>query len=85
MTFWEIAIKRARGRLRAADDLPRIVDELGFQRVPITRAHVWAVKDLPPHHGDPFDRLLVAQARDLGLPLASADPAFSAYDVAVRW
>jgi len=46
---------------------------------------VWAVRDLPLHHRDPFDRLLVAQARDLGIPLVTADEAFSAYDVAVLW
>jgi PIN domain nuclease of toxin-antitoxin system len=82
---WEIAIKRSTGRLRAPDDLPDVVAELGFQQVSITRAQVWAVSDLLFHHRDPFDRLLVAQARSLGVPVITADTAISAYDVAVLW
>jgi PIN domain nuclease of toxin-antitoxin system len=46
---------------------------------------VWAVGDLPLHHRDPFDRLLVAQARDLGVALVTADVAVSAYDVTILW
>jgi PIN domain nuclease of toxin-antitoxin system len=83
--LWEIAIKRSTGKLRTPDDLPRIVADLGFHQVSITRAQVWAVGDLPFHHRDPFDRLLVAQARDLGVPLVTADAALSDYDVAVLW
>lgn len=84
-SFWEIAIKRSNGKLRAPDDLPRIVGDLGFQPVPITRSQAWAVRALPFHHRDPFDRLLVAQAQDLDVPLISADAELSAYDVTVRW
>ncbi len=83
--LWEIAVKRSTGMLRTPDDLPRIVDELGFHQVSITRPQVWAVRDLPFHHRDPFDRLLVAQARDLGVPLVTADDAMAEYDVAVLW
>ncbi len=85
VSLWEIAIKTAAGKLRIPDDLPRIVADLGFHQVPITLAHVWAVRDLPLHHRDPFDRLLVAQAVDLGVPIMTADAAVSSYDVAVRW
>ena len=85
VSLWEIAIKRSTGRLRTPDDLPHVVAELGFHEVKITRAQVWAVRDLPFHHPDPFDRLLVAQAQDLGVPLVTADEAMSAYDVAVLW
>ena len=84
-SLWEIAIKRSVGKLRSPDDLPQVVAELGFHQVSITRAQVWAIADLPFHHRDPFDRLLVAQARDLGVPLVTADGALSAYDVAVLW
>jgi len=83
--LWEIAIKRSTGRLRTPDDLPRIVAELGFHHVSITRTQVWAVHDLPLVHRDPFDRLLVAQARDLGVPLVTGDGAVAGYDVAVLW
>jgi len=82
---WEIAIKRSSGKLRTPDDLPQIVAELCFPQVSLTRTQVWAVRNLPFHHHDPFDRLLVAQARDLGVPLVTADDALSAYDVAVLW
>jgi PIN domain nuclease of toxin-antitoxin system len=83
--LWEIAIKRSTGRLRAPDDLPEIVAEVGFHQVSITRSQVWAVRDLPFHHRDPFDRLIVAQAMDLRVPVITADAAISAYDVAVLW
>lgn len=85
VSLWEIAIKRSTGRLAVPDDLPRIVDDLGFTAAPIQRRQAWAVGDLPFHHRDPFDRLLVAQARDLGVPLISADAELRAYDVALRW
>ncbi len=85
VSLWEIAIKRSTGKLRSPGDLPRIVADLGFHQVPITRAQAWAVGDLPLHHCDPFDRLLVAQACDLGIPLVTADVAVSAYDVAILW
>jgi PIN domain nuclease of toxin-antitoxin system len=83
--LWEIAIKRSMGKLRAPDDLPDVVVDVGFHRVAITRSQVWAVRDMPFQHRDPFDRLLVAQARDLGTPLVTADPAIAAYDVPVVW
>jgi len=82
---WEIAIKRSTGKLRTPDNLPQVVTDLGFPEVSITRTQVWAVRDLPFHHRDPFDRLLVAQARDLGVPVVTGDPSMSAYDVAVLW
>lgn len=85
VSVWEIAIKRSAGKLRSPDDLPQLVAELGFHQVPITRAQVWAVRSLPFHHCDPFDRLLVAQALDLGVPLVTADDALSAYDAAILW
>lgn len=51
--------------------------------VPIEMAHVLGVADLPPHHHDPFDRLLISQARHLGVPILTADRAFDAYDVEI--
>ena len=47
--------------------------------------HTARVKDLPPHHRDPFDRLLIAQAREEGLTLVTRDPTFERYDVATMW
>lgn len=84
---WEVAIKSGLGRL----DLPtsprawaaRAVEDLRLEPVPITPADTLAVADLPLHHRDPFDRLLVAQARERSIPLLTADPALRAYDVDV--
>ncbi len=83
--LWEIAIKRSIGKLRVPDDLPRAIAEIGFSQVAITRHQVWAVGNMPLHHRDPFDRLLVAQAMDLDLPVVSSDRALADYDIAVVW
>jgi len=83
--LWEIAIKRSTGKLRTPEDLPQVVADVGFHQVSITRSQIWAVRELPFHHRDPFDRLLVAQARDLRVPVVTSDDAMSAYDVAVLW
>ena len=84
-SVWEIAIKRSLGKLTAPDDLPdRIADE-GFTWLPITAQHAWQVRDLPIHHGDPFDRILVAQAVIEGLPVVTTDARFGEYGVDVRW
>ena len=82
-SVWEIAIKRSLGKLTAPDDLPdRIADE-GFVWLPISALHAWHVRDLPAHHKDPFDRLLVAQAAFEGLTLLSQDPQMQGYGIPV--
>lgn len=84
-SLWEIAIKRAAGKLEVPDDLPDTTLERGFTWLPISARHVWGVRALPLHHRDPFDRLLVAQALAEELPVVTADPRFAAYGVDVRW
>lgn len=84
-SLWEIAIKNALGKLEAPEDLPRRVEELGFEPLPIDVDHAWAVGQLPHRHRDPFDRLLIAQAQVEGLPILTADPAFDGYDVKAIW
>ncbi len=84
VTPWEIAIKVATGRLEV--DLEALGDALAAIGTPLLAtsvAHAIELRDLPPHHRDPFDRMLVAQARVEGLTLVSADRALSAYDVPV--
>jgi PIN domain nuclease of toxin-antitoxin system len=82
---WEIAIKRSLGKLTVPDDLPdRIVNE-GFSWMSISPAHAWHVRELPRHHGDPFDRVLIAQALTERLPVVTADARFGDYGVEVRW
>ena len=80
-TAWEIAIKQAAGRLEAPDDLLEAVDDSDFETLPITAAHALAAGALPPHHSDPFDRMLIAQALADSLTLISVDNRFPQYDV----
>jgi PIN domain nuclease of toxin-antitoxin system len=84
VSIWEISIKTAIGRLQF--DLPpgksiATVLEKGSRPLPITHRHAFAVGDLPLHHADPFDRMLIAQARCEDLTLVTADAAIAAYDV----
>jgi PIN domain nuclease of toxin-antitoxin system len=81
-SIWEIEIKRAQGRLRASIDLSDLVDRSGFERLPITFEHAVEAGRLPLVHRDPFDRMLVAQARVEGMTLASADEEIQRYGVA---
>ncbi|RKQ70224.1 type II toxin-antitoxin system VapC family toxin [Oceanibaculum indicum] len=84
-TVWEIAIKTALGRLEIggapADILPPALESSGFRTLPIGTEHALAAGALPPHHADPFDRMLIAQASLDGLRLVSADREFAAYGV----
>jgi PIN domain nuclease of toxin-antitoxin system len=84
-SIWELAIKSALGKLQIPDDLPGNVVQNGFRLLDVTPEHAWATRSLPMHHRDPFDRMLVAQAKVEGLLLLSADPALSAYDVSLAW
>lgn len=80
---YEIAYKRALGKLAAPDDLESQVTGLGFSGQPVTLRHAVAAGNLPQHHKDPFDRLLVAQARCEGLTLVTADAQLAAYGVPI--
>lgn len=82
-TAWEIAIKQALGKLLFEGDLEEVVREQGFQMLPVTFAHAAGVRQLPGIHRDPFDRMLVAQARAENLALLSADPIIASYPVNV--
>ena len=86
---WEIAIEHELGRLSLPQPPERFVpDRIHATCVtPIAIEHVHALEAgrLPKHHRDPFDRVLVAQARHLGVPFVTADPLIRADDVAVLW
>ncbi len=82
-TVWEIEIKRALDKLKTVEDTVRLVDRSGFKRLDINFAHAREAGRLPLLHGDPFDRMLVAQARLEGLTLATADANIKRYDVPV--
>lgn len=87
VSSWEIAIKHALGRLPLpeppAQYVPHTMQRLTVASLPIEHAHALRVAGLPLLHDDPFDRLLVAQAQHLGLPILSADTLISRYDVEV--
>ncbi len=78
---WEIAVKKAVGKLIAPDDIERQVDEGGFAPLPISIAHGIAAGRLPRHHDDPFDRMLIAQAFAEGLTVVTHDKRFTEYHV----
>lgn len=80
---WEIAIKRALGKLDFEGSFDALVREGGFEPLAITVSHAERAGALPPHHRDPFDRMLVAQAQSEQLTLVTRDAAFDPYDVAV--
>jgi PIN domain nuclease of toxin-antitoxin system len=78
---WELAIKGSMGRLRMPPDLEAVLDRRGYQRLAISFAHAKVAGALPRHHGDPFDRMLIAQAQSEGLTLVTRDRVFSAYGI----
>lgn len=80
-SVWEVGIKRALGKLAAPGDLLKQVEASGFTTWSMTVDDARAAADLPRHHGDPFDRMLVAQARERGATLMSADRVMTDYDV----
>ena len=82
---WEVAMKRALGKLEAPDDFAGTLLGAGAVGLPITLGHASAVAELPAHHRDPFDRMLVAQARLENAVLVSHDEALRAYGVPMAW
>lgn len=79
---WEIVIKSALGKLEAPSDLENVMKKSNFKDLPISLHHALAIKNLPNHHADPFDRILVAQAMCESLTLLTADEKLMQYDVA---
>lgn len=76
---WEVAIKQALGTLRLDGDLEESAERCGFRLLPVNFAHAAEVRTLPALHRDPFDRMLIAQARVENLPLLTADRRLAAY------
>ncbi|MDQ3463420.1 MAG: type II toxin-antitoxin system VapC family toxin [Actinomycetota bacterium] len=79
----EMSLKAARGKLRVPDDLERQIADNSFEELAFTIRHGAALRDVPVHHGDPFDRMLVAQAVCEGLTLVTADRRLAEYDVPI--
>ena len=85
VVVWEVAIKRSLGKLDAPGDLAATLLGAGAQALPVGIDHAEAVSELPWHHRDPFDRLLIAQATIEGAVLVSDDQALRAYGVPLVW
>lgn len=85
VSTWEIAIKIAIKRLALpgvpAQYLPDRIRRAGLTELPVTTAHTYGVEALPMHHADPFDRMLIAQARYEAMTIVTSDSMFTKYDV----
>jgi PIN domain nuclease of toxin-antitoxin system len=79
VSIWEIRLKQSLNKLRVPSDFERRVGAEPFESLPLTAAHADGVGNLPWHHRDPFDRMLVAQAKAEGLLLVTADSSLKAY------
>jgi len=82
---WEIAIKKAMGRLRIPDDLIDAVDRSGFVRRPLGFAEAGRLERLPHHHRDPFDRMLIAHAMEEKCAMVTKDEQIASYAIDVVW
>ena len=86
---WEIAIKAALGRLQLPESpekyIPARMAAFNILGLPVEHAHALRVFALPPHHRDPFDRILIAQAQVEGMTILTADRSFESYGVRTIW
>ena len=81
--IWEIEIKRRLGKLRAPEGLVEAIAGADFSVMPITGPDAARAAGLPPHHRDPFDRMLIAQAARLDAIVVTRDVAFTLYEVRI--
>ncbi|WYL98984.1 MAG: type II toxin-antitoxin system VapC family toxin [Gloeotrichia echinulata CP02] len=88
-SVWEMQIKLQLGKLNLNSSLPVLIDNQqrvnNLQLLPIELAHIWGLTNLPNHHRDPFDRLLIAQAIVEQIPLVSIDSVFDNYPIQRLW
>lgn len=88
-SVWEVAIKQRLGKLPelalSVAELPELIARSRFAPLPITDRHAAAVAQLPAHHRDPFDHMLIAQAQAERLVLVTRDERFVAYGIRIRW
>jgi PIN domain nuclease of toxin-antitoxin system len=81
--IWEIRIKQALGKLEIPSNFYQVLKDQGFEMLSITADHADAARDLPLHHRDPFDRMIISQARLEGLSIVTHDKIFKKYDVSL--
>ncbi len=80
-SVWEIIVKTSIGKLKAPNDIEKVLKDNRFKELPMTLQHVLMIGNLPYHHRDPFDRMLIAQAKCDRLTLITADKKLALYDV----
>jgi PIN domain nuclease of toxin-antitoxin system len=83
VSAWEIAIKRALGKLKFAETVEDVAAAYGFTELPVTLRHGDRLRELPHHHSDSFDRVLIVQALEEGLTILTSDRAFERYRVPI--
>lgn len=89
-SMMEIAIKVSIGKLQLADtDLARFATRVnadsGFQLLDMSMRHIATLQHLPWHHRDPFDRMIISQAKEMGLSVVTKDPSFGLYEIMTVW
>ena len=84
-SIWEIAIKSRLGKIETPENLLELIDEESFTILNISARDAWSIKDIVPHHQDPFDHLLISQAINENLKIITRDKFFDLYDVSVVW
>lgn len=82
-SIWEISIKSASGKLQVADNFVELVRRAAYTELPVTYRYAEMAANLPLHHRDPFDRMLVAQAQAEGLTLVTDDSMIARYNVSI--
>jgi PIN domain nuclease of toxin-antitoxin system len=80
-SVWELRIKEAIGKVKLPADFGEVLAAQPFEKLAVTVAHAHEMKELPLHHRDPFDRMLIAQARSDGLTLLTHDEVVAKYEV----
>jgi PIN domain nuclease of toxin-antitoxin system len=80
-SIWEMIIKKAIGKLKTPDNIDNVLKENDFKELPIKLEHVIAVGHLPNYHKDPFDRMLLAQAKCETLTLITSDEKLTIYEI----
>ncbi len=83
VSSWEISVKRAKGKLHYSGSPIAVAKRIGLPELAITAEHAEVAGDLQLHHGDPFDRILIAQALVEGLVLATRDTAMARYGIRI--
>ena len=82
-SIWEIIIKKNRNKLKVPKDIEKGINSSGFTPLPIKISHVLKLDQMPLHHNDPFDRILIAQAKDENFIFVTDDTKIKKYDLRI--